>query len=84
MPIPRDVKRFWKNIVGLAVSNFLFWEAGLWQREIVDICIYECRAFDWPFYALPSLNCWVARDMVYAFIVAAYVLQFFSLWFWEE
>ena len=31
----------------------------------------------------PNVNVWVARDVFYAVIVAAFLLQFLGLWFWD-
>jgi len=68
-------------VLGLLFSAFLF-TACLWQLEIVEICAWEHRDFDWPFYLLPSTPLWIARDIFFAGIALAAVIEFVSLWWW--
>ena len=71
------------NVVAITFSVFML-VAGLWQLEIVHWCLNVGKpSFDWPFYMFPSVNVWVARDIFYAVIVAAFLLQFLGLWFWD-
>jgi hypothetical protein len=32
---------------------------------------------------LPSVDIWLARDIMYGLIVLAFIIQFLSLWFWD-
>jgi hypothetical protein len=69
-----------KAILGLVVSAVLLF-VSLWQLEIVEICISEGRDWDWPFYILPPLKVWIARDMFFSLIVIAFILEGISLWY---
>ena len=91
------MRRHLANALGVALS-FLLVMTGLYQLEIVLIDLCEKRWFDWPFYLVRHPTCagdpwscpmyWhymsVVRDFWYAVILAAFVLLFFSVWFWED
>jgi len=72
-----------KNVCCIALSVFML-VAGLWQLEIVEFRLsLGLKTFDWPFYMLPSVDIWLARDIMYGVIVLAFIIQFLSLWFWD-
>jgi len=72
-----------KNVCSIAFSVFML-VAGLWQLEIVEFRLsLGLKTFDWPFYMLPSVGIWLARDIMYGVIVLAFIIQFLSLWFWD-
>jgi hypothetical protein len=72
-----------KNVCCIAFSVFLL-VAGLWQLEIVEFRLsLGLESFDWPFYVFPSVGIWFARDVMYSVIILAFIIQFFSLWFWD-
>ena len=72
-----------KNMCSIAFSVFML-VAGRWQLEIVEFRLsLGLKTYDWPFYMLPSVDIWFARDIMYSVIILAFIIQFFSLWFWD-
>lgn len=80
--MPKLFRRYWRNVLGVCLSLFLTL-GSLYQLEIATICAFEGRLFDWPFYLLPSINAWFARDLFYLGILAGWITLFAALWWWE-
>lgn len=71
-------KRYWKWIALLGFSVFLK-TASQWQIEIALICALSNKNFDFPFYILPSINPYLARDIFYALSWIAFILFGYSV-----
>lgn len=77
------LKSYWRNVFGVCLSLFITL-GSLYQLEIATICAVEGRLFDWPFYLFPSVNPWIARDLMYLVIMAGWIMLFAALWWWEQ
>lgn len=80
--VSRRFRRRWKNVLLMLLSLFAL-IGGLYQIEIATICAIEGRLYDFPFHIFPSINPWVARDIMYLVVVLSWFLLFASLWWWD-